>query len=73
MLVDVADRLGEVRIDDDGSDLVLAEGGSDTLPGQRVEHWKMALRPDGRRRGIWGGARRGNNAADWRRRRGPEA
>jgi hypothetical protein len=39
-LVDAADRLGEARTGDDGSDLVPAEGGSDILPGQRIEHWK---------------------------------
>jgi hypothetical protein len=37
-LVGVANRLGEARTDDGGSDLVLAEGGSDTLPSQCVEH-----------------------------------
>jgi hypothetical protein len=39
-LVDAADRLGEARTGDDGSDLVPAEGGSDILAGQRIEHWK---------------------------------
>jgi hypothetical protein len=73
MSVGVADRLGEARTDDGGSDLVPAEGGSDTLPGQRIQHWKMALRSDGRRHGVWGGARRENGAAGWRRQRGPEA
>jgi hypothetical protein len=33
-------RLGEARTGEGSSDLILAEGGSDTLLGQRVEHWK---------------------------------
>jgi hypothetical protein len=39
-LVGAADRLGEARTGDDDSDLVPTEGGSDTLPGRHVEHWK---------------------------------
>jgi hypothetical protein len=39
-LVGVAGRLGEARTGNDSSDLVSAKGGSDTLPGQRIEDWK---------------------------------